>query len=313
MRQKIKQLESAARLLEPDVNRREQLLNQVTAYSQAFLEGIPNAPANGVHSDGRNIYASPIAEQGIDMGEALDLLWENVDSTGINTTSGRFLGYIPGGGLFPAALGDYLAAIANRYAGHFFASPGAVRMENMLLAWMAEVTGYPENTAGNLTSGGSIANLIAIVAARDTHGISGERLAQAVVYLTEHAHHSVGTALDVAGLDGTIRRQVPVDARYRMDAGALEQTIIADKAAGLYPWLIVAAAGTTNPGPSILCSKSAKLPPITVCGSMPMALMAPSFASALKAKKPCAAWTAPIPSSWTLTRPSSYPMAPAQF
>jgi len=248
MIQKIKQLESAARLLEPDVNQREQLLDQVMAYSQAYLEGIPNAPANEAHSDGRDIYASPIAEEGIDLGEALDLLRENVDSTGINTTSGRFLGYIPGGGLFPAALGDYLAAIANRYSGHFFASPGAVRMENMLLTWMAEVTGYPENMAGNLTSGGSIANLIAIVAARDAHGISGERLAQSAIYLNEHAHHSIGKALHVAGLDGAIQRQVPVDARYRMDAGALEQIILADKAAGLYPWLIVAAAGTTNTG-----------------------------------------------------------------
>lgn len=181
MIQKIKQLESAACLLEPDASQRQQLLDQVTAYSQDYLESIAGAPANGLHSDGRDLYNSPIAEEGIPIDQALDLLRENVDTTGIGTTSGRFLGYIPGGALFPAALGDYLAAIANRYSGHFFASPGAVRMENMLLAWMAEVIGYPKNSAGNLTSRGSTANLIAIVAARDAGGISGARLAQSVV------------------------------------------------------------------------------------------------------------------------------------
>jgi aromatic-L-amino-acid decarboxylase len=248
MKQQIKQLEAAARFLEPDEHQRQQLLDRVAAYSQEYLESIANAPANGTHADGRDLLASPIAEQGIDISEALDLLRENVDTTGISTTSGRFLGYIPGGALFPAALGDYLAAIANRYAGHYFASPGAVRMENMLLDWMAEVVGYPKISAGNLTSGGSIANLVAIVAARDTHLISGERLTQAVVYLTEHAHHSVRKALHIAGLDGTIQRRIPVDARYRMDADLLEKAILADRAAGLYPWLIIAAAGTTNTG-----------------------------------------------------------------
>jgi hypothetical protein len=97
MIQKIKQLESAACLLEPDASQRQQLLDQVTAYSQDYLESIAGAPANGLHSDGRDLYNSPIAEEGIPIDQALDLLRENVDTTGIGTTSGRFLGYIPGG------------------------------------------------------------------------------------------------------------------------------------------------------------------------------------------------------------------------
>ena len=243
----IKRLEAQARRLELDASQRAGFLDQVAAYSQRFLDGIGDEPAYGL-ADSRAIYESPPAEEGIDLAQALALLRDNVDGAGINTTSGRFMGYIPGGGLYPAALGDYLAAVSNRYAGHFFASPGAVRVENMLLKWMASAVGYPASTLGNLTSGGSAANLLAIVAARDAYAIEGPKLERSVVYLTEHAHHSVDKALHVAGLSGCIRHEVPADANYRMDARALEMAIVSDQMAGLIPWLIVAAAGTTNTG-----------------------------------------------------------------
>jgi glutamate/tyrosine decarboxylase-like PLP-dependent enzyme len=219
------------------------------AYANDYLEEIANSPAYVMSADnGRALYDSPITEEGTDIHEALGLLRENVDTVGINPTSGRFLGYIPGGGLFHAALGDYVAAITNRYAGVFFAGPGAVRMENMLLRWMSEVVGYPDTAAGNLASGGSIANLTAIVTARDACGIVGETIDKAVVYVTEHVHHCVEKALRVAGLGNCIRRSVRVDAGYRMEPAALDDAIVDDKEAGLQPWLIVASAGTTNTG-----------------------------------------------------------------
>ena len=62
---------------------------------------------------------------------------------GLNPASGGHLAYIPGGGIYYSALGDYLADVFNRYAGVFYAGPGAVRMENMLLRWMNDVIGYP--------------------------------------------------------------------------------------------------------------------------------------------------------------------------
>jgi aromatic-L-amino-acid decarboxylase len=245
----IRQLEETARLLEPDAVQRTWLLDQVIAYADDYLEGIPTAPALITRADkGRALYDSPIGEEGLDIGQALALLQENVNTVGINPTSGRFLGYIPGGGLFHAALGDYLAAITNRYAGVFFASPGAVRMENMLLRWMADVVGYPDTAAGNLSSGGSIANLAAIVTARDACGVAGETIGRSVVYLTEHVHHCVQKALRVAGLGNCVQRKVDVDAAYRMHPAALAEEIETDKKAGLQPWLIVASAGTTNTG-----------------------------------------------------------------
>lgn len=245
----LKELEKIARLLEPDPVARQHLLERVIDYTQQYLEAIAYLPTYLTQPDnGRAILDSPISEVGITIDDALTLLHQNVDTLGVNLTSGRYLGYIPGGGLFHAALGDYLAAITNRYAGLFFISPGAVRIENMLLRWLASEIGYPDTAAGNLTSGGSLANLTAIVTARDAFNISGEAAHKVVVYLTKHAHHCIDKALHVAGLDQVLKRRVPVDANYRMDVNALEQAIVADQKAGLKPWLVVASAGTTNTG-----------------------------------------------------------------
>jgi len=159
------------------------------------------------------------------------------------------LGYIPGGGLYASSLGDFLADVTNRYAGVFFASPGAVRMENMLLDWMAGLAGYPKETAGgNLTSGGSIANLMGVVTARDAQGIRARDVERAVIYATEQAHHSVTKAIRLAGLAEAVLRLVPLDERYRMRADALERAIAEDRAAGLHPFLAIASAGTTDTG-----------------------------------------------------------------
>ena len=88
-------------------------------------------------------------------------------------------------------------------------------MENLLLRWMAELVGYPPDSAGNLASGGSIANLIAIATARDAHGLKAVDYPRAAVYLTAQAHHCIEKALRIAGLGEAPRRFVPMDAGYR--------------------------------------------------------------------------------------------------
>jgi glutamate/tyrosine decarboxylase-like PLP-dependent enzyme len=249
LREQIKKLEAAARQLEPNADARAALLNNVAGYAEAFLQGLADAPAF-VESveNGRSLLTTPISEAGIDIATALHSLQENVHTPGINPASPNFLGYIPGGGLYPAALGDYLAAIFNRYAGIFYASPGAVRLENQLLRWMADLIGYPDTMAGNLAAGGSIANLTAIVTAREAHHIQPTDIAKVVIYTTAQVHHSVDKAVRIAGLGTAVQRTIATDNQYRMDADALEQTIKQDKQAGLRPWLVIASAGTTNVG-----------------------------------------------------------------
>jgi aromatic-L-amino-acid decarboxylase len=138
--------------------------------------------------------------------------------------------------------------VRNYYAGVFFASPGAVRMENMLIRWIADLVGYPSEAAGNLASGGSIANLTAIVAARDAMGISCANIPRSVVYATGHVHHCIDKALRIAGLRECVLRKVPMDERFRMDAAALEGQVEADREQGLNPFLLIASAGTTDVG-----------------------------------------------------------------
>jgi glutamate/tyrosine decarboxylase-like PLP-dependent enzyme len=180
--------------------------------------------------------------------ELLQLFRRSVEETGLKPSSPGHLAYIPGGGLYASALGDYLAAVTDEYSGVRFAGPGAVEMENLLLRWMADLAGYPAGAQGNLAAGGSIANLIAAVAAREARGLRCADIPNAVVYLTTQAHHSLEKALRIAGLGECVLHQVTTDARYRMDPAALEQAIAEDRAAGLRPWMVLAAAGTTDVG-----------------------------------------------------------------
>jgi aromatic-L-amino-acid/L-tryptophan decarboxylase len=246
---RLAELERAARPLDPGASRRRRLRAPVLAYAERFLRHIRTLPAFVESEDrGAGLLDAPIRETGMPVEDALALLGRHVDGPGLNPASGGHLAYVPGGGLYHSALGDYLAAVTNRYAGVFFTGPGAVRMENLLLRWMADLTGYPPDAGGNLASGGSIANLIAICTARDAHGLRGADFHRAVVYLTPHAHHCVHKALRVAGLGEAVCRHLPVDAQHRMDPAGLAAAIAADRAAGLRPWLVIASAGTTDTG-----------------------------------------------------------------
>ncbi len=249
MIKRIKELENIARQLDPAAPTRDQWGQQVVEYGEHFLQGLDDAPVFVNDTDnGRSLLNSPISETGIGLDTVLQLIQANVDTPNLNPASPYFLGYIPGGGLYPAALGDYLAAITNRFAGVFYAAPGAVRMENMLLRWMADMVGYPTTMAGNLASGGSIAQLTAIVTAREAYGIQPTDIAHTVIYTTDQVHHSVAKAIQIAGLATAVHHKIPTDGQYRMDMAALEQAIIQDKKAGLRPWLVIASAGTTNVG-----------------------------------------------------------------
>src|SRR5262245_16215717 len=131
MRDEIKALEQQSRLLEPNLIEREKLLAHVMTYSQQYLQGIVDAPAYTAPVNSAAFgQAATITENGISIDQVLKLLEDYVDTVSLNTVSGRHLGYIPGGGLFYSALGDYLAAVANRFAALYFISPGAVQIEN---------------------------------------------------------------------------------------------------------------------------------------------------------------------------------------
>jgi glutamate/tyrosine decarboxylase-like PLP-dependent enzyme len=246
---RLAELERASRPLEPGAAARKQLRDAVIASSERFLRGIDTLKGYEHTEDkGIGLLASPITEHGISIDAAIEHVEHDVIRPGANPAARSHLAYIPGGGLYHSALADYLAAVHNKYAGLFFSGPGPVRMENMVLRWVADLVGYPAGAGGNIASGGSIANLTAITTARDAHGLKAADYASAVVYLTSQAHHSIDRALRIAGLAEAPVRMIPIDDRFRMRPEALEQAIADDRRQGLKPWLIVAAAGTTDTG-----------------------------------------------------------------
>jgi aromatic-L-amino-acid/L-tryptophan decarboxylase len=245
LRTEIERLRAAASRLEPDAGERRELGSRALDHVLAYLDQVEDAPSNRPWSE---VFAQRLdpefAEEGRDPAAVLDYVGECIDRPGFATTSPRFMAYIPGGGLFHSAVGDLLAAASNKYSGFASASPGAVRIENACTQWLASVIGYPETAAGTLTSGGSIANLTAIVAAREARDPDGG----GAVYVTRFAHYCIDKALHIAGRGRSPRRVIATDPAHRMSVEALEQALEADRRAGVRPWLVIASGGTVDTG-----------------------------------------------------------------
>lgn len=246
---KIKELETVARLLDPKESQREKWNSDVFDYANSFINNVGTSKAYIKYEENAtDLHLLDIEEQAVDLAPLLESASKNIDGLGINPASAGHMGYIPGGGLYPSALGDYMAAVSNRYAGVFYAAPGAVRLENMLIKWMCRLMNYPATAIGNLTSGGSIANLMALVTAREVHNLKGRDFERVVIYLSEQAHHSILKAIRISGLGEAQLRYIPLDENLRLSATDLEQAIIEDKKNGLIPFYINASFGTTNTG-----------------------------------------------------------------
>jgi len=246
---RIARLERISRKLEPDAAERNEVRENVIRYTEHFLDTIATRKAYEFNSNlGAELLKSPIGEKSMPIQKAMKLIERAVDFPALNPASGGHLGYIPGGGIYYASLGDYMADVTNRYAGVFFAGPGAVRMENQLIRWVAGVVGYPRHAAGNLTSGGSIANLIGICTARDAKKVRAARVSSSVIYMTHQAHHSLEKAIRIAGLGECVMRHVKMDDHHRMDPIALAKQIASDRKEKLFPFLLIGSAGTTDTG-----------------------------------------------------------------
>ncbi|MEO7359799.1 MAG: hypothetical protein ABI120_05685, partial [Gemmatimonadaceae bacterium] len=146
LRETLRELERRQRALHPGKSARKELRRAIVASSERFMQSLTRGHAfHHVEDGGIGLLDAPIGEHGIDIDSAVSLLEDNVVLPGANTASGGHLAYIPGSSVYHASLGDYYAAVTNKYAGIFFSAPGAVRMENMLLRWAADLVGYPQS------------------------------------------------------------------------------------------------------------------------------------------------------------------------
>ena len=245
LRAEIGRLREAAAPLEPDADARRALGGQALDHALGYWDQVETASSNRPWSEVFSQRLDPeFSEDGREPARVLDYVGACVEAPGFATTSPRFMAYIPGGGVPYAALGDLIAAASNKYSGFASASPGAVRIENACVAWLASVIGFPHDAAGTLTSGGSVANLTAVVAAREARDPDGG----GAIYVTRFAHYCVDKALHIAGRGRSPKRVIATDADYRMSVEALEQALEEDRRNGIRPWIVIASAGTVDTG-----------------------------------------------------------------
>jgi glutamate/tyrosine decarboxylase-like PLP-dependent enzyme len=245
LRAQLNALRDDMAALEPDPAARRALGEKVLGHVLDFQDSIPDAPAYVAPAQVFDRRLDPeFSEAGRSVDEVLDFVGTSVDEPGITSSSPRFMGYIPGGGLFHSGLGDWLAANSNKYAGFASAGPGAVRIENACVRFLADAIGYPAEASGSLTTGGSIANLAAIVAAREARDPDGG----GAIYTTRYAHYCVDKALKIAGRGRAPHRKIAIDEYTRMHPEALRAALEKDVAEGIRPWLVVASAGTIDMG-----------------------------------------------------------------
>jgi aromatic-L-amino-acid decarboxylase len=185
----------------------------------------------------------PPPEDGSDPVELLGWLRSEVLSAGVRNHHPGMFAFIPVAPTFPGVVADMLAAGMNVFAGSYQSGPGASVVELEVLGWFRELLDLDAAADGVIASGGSTANLVGLAAARDRRPDGGT---DRVAYTTTEAHSSIGRALRLIGIERV--HEVGIDERFRMRPDALSRAMAGDAAAGLVPWCVVAAAGTTNTG-----------------------------------------------------------------
>jgi aromatic-L-amino-acid decarboxylase len=223
------------------------MANSALEFIVGFIEDLPDAPAadtEGAHELLAKLRQSPPAT-----GVPFDHILDDVEAgaaKGFNTAGPGYLAFIPGGGLFAAALADFLACSVNRYVNVWSAAPAFAQIEATVIRWLCDLFDYPEGARGILTSGGSMANFSAIVTAR--RSLLPDDFLKGTLYVSDQTHASVAKSAVLAGFPLRNVREVPSTPDLRIDVSELRRMVGEDRQSGLQPFLIVANAGTTNTG-----------------------------------------------------------------
>jgi aromatic-L-amino-acid decarboxylase len=235
------------RPLEPDEAALASLTEACVAFVREHVATLGEQPSSDL--DGVDALAAsfeePPPETGRDVAGLLERLRPAIAKS-YNTAGPGYLAYIPGGGVYAAALADFVATAVNRYVGVERAAPVLSRIEEVAIGWLVSLMGYPPSARGILTSGGSLSNFSALVTARAAR--LPEDFLRGTIYFSEDTHHCVTKAARLAGFPSGSLRPLPVDERRRLRPGALEKTVREDRAGGRQPFLVVANVGTTNTG-----------------------------------------------------------------
>jgi glutamate/tyrosine decarboxylase-like PLP-dependent enzyme len=221
---------------------------QVVDWALESWRTLPDRPVGNIGSrpEMEALLREPPPEDGRPFAEVLAVFTDTVAHHAFLDHHPRFLAFVPGAPTFPAVLGDWLCAATNFFASIWLESAGPTQVELVVLDWFKEFLGLPAQAAGILTSGGSEANLTALVVARER--LTFEDRGRAVLYASAERHSSIDRAAKVIGLRPEQVRLVPTDDDLRLRSAALAACVAEDRERGQRPWLVVANAGATGTG-----------------------------------------------------------------
>lgn len=234
--------------LEPDATEMRRLIDEAAQRVIAHIESLPAQPAQNVGeaTDFARTLIEPLPQRGQPYEALLDFLFTEAIPRSFNAAGPGYLAYIPGGGIYHAAVADYIADAVNRYVGVCAAAPVLAQLEANVVRWFCEIVGYGKGSGGVLTTGGSLANLIAIVTARKE--MLGDDFPRGTLYCGDQIHHAFQKSASLAGFPAANVREVESDAQFRVRVDKLEEAIARDRAAGFRPLMLAGSAGTTATG-----------------------------------------------------------------
>jgi glutamate/tyrosine decarboxylase-like PLP-dependent enzyme len=167
----------------------------------------------------------------------------------------RFFGYVASPSTAIGAYADLIASALNANITCWRSGPAGTEIEQLVVRWLGSLIRYDEDAKGLLTSGGSMANMIALlIASRRKAAVDVSRKglwnaeAPMTIYASEEVHMSIAKAADVLGFGRDQVRLVACDERQRMRVDSLISHLKADRDRGLRPFCVVGSAGTVNTG-----------------------------------------------------------------
>lgn len=219
------------------------VIDRLVAHYQSLPEQSPwgegEAPAP-------NPFLGPPPPEGSAFKDVMARLDRDLFPYSVRVNHPRFYAFIPGPSNYVGVLGDALAAGFNIFNGTWMGSSGGAELERATIDWVRAALGFPETSGGLFTSGGSMANVIGLAAARQKK--LGFDLNGARIYASPETHNSVEKAARLIGFAPEQFRKVAVDDRLRLDVDALKKAIADDRKAGFKPFCVVATPGATNTG-----------------------------------------------------------------
>jgi aromatic-L-amino-acid/L-tryptophan decarboxylase len=205
----------------------------------------------------RRTFKSPLPRSPTPLSELYREVSETLMPYPMGNIHPRFWAWYMGASNFTGALADFLAAVQGSNLGG--GNHAAARMDEQVVDWCKEMIGFPASASGTLVSGGSMANTVALIVARNVkagddvreHGVAAiERPLR--FYASDQIHSCHRKAIEAMGLGNCALQRIPTGGDLRIDLDALGIAIGRDRAAGLQPACVIGNDGTVNTGQSMI-------------------------------------------------------------